>query len=104
MIMVMINWFKLLPFSDKSSDNFFIHKGDSVWSITLGRTNKTPLGKGPMLYFGFVGDLYLFKIWMDLRFLGELQRFYKDFKNKILKYVSKKKFHISIKALFQFKC
>ena len=102
--MVMINWFKLLPFSDKSSDNFFIHKvilsGPSHWVVLT----KTPLGKGPMLYFGFVGDLYLFKIWLDLRFLGELQRFYKDFKNKFLKYVSKKKFHISIKALFQFKC
>ena len=55
MIIMMINWLKLVPVSEKSSHIFFNLKDDSVWSITLGCANKNTLGKGPMLYFRFVG-------------------------------------------------
>ena len=31
---------------------------------------KASLGKRPMMYFGFMGDLYSLKIWWDLKLWG----------------------------------
>ena len=83
MIIMMINWLKLVPVSEKSSHIFFNLKDDSVWSITLGSANKNTLGKGPMLYFRFVGgDLHSFKIWLELKFWKNNKPCYKDFNKK----------------------
>ena len=44
MIMVVINWLKLLPVSEKSFHNFFNLKGDSVLPIILGCAYKNTTG------------------------------------------------------------
>ena len=43
---------------------------------------KTPLGKGPVMYFGFVGGPILIQDLVGPKIFGELQISYKDFKNK----------------------
>ena len=57
MIMVMTNWLMLLAVSEKLSHNFFNLKGDSVWYSYWVMLTKSSLGKGPMLYFWFMGNL-----------------------------------------------
>ena len=62
MIMVMINWLKLLAVSEKSSHTFFNQKADSVWSITLGCTNKNM--QGPIgTYTKVLLLLYFARLW-----------------------------------------
>ena len=83
MIMVMINWFKLLGPTEKTSPNFFNLKGDSVWSVTLGCAAKLSLDKITKMCFGFAGDLlYSFKFWWDL-IHGDLQTIWQRFLKKV---------------------
>ena len=83
--MVMINWLKLFPVSKSHLTNYLISKvilsDPSHWAVLT----KIPLGKRPMLYFGFVGGLILIQDLMRLKFWGTYKTSYKDFKNKFLK-------------------
>ena len=86
MIMVMINWFKLLGPTEKTSPNFFNLKGDSVWSVTLGCAAKLSLGMGTKQCFGFLeGTIILIQVLVGAIILGDLQTILQKFLKKVFK-------------------
>ena len=105
MIMVMINWFKLLGPTEKTSPNFFNLKGDSVWSVTLGCGAKLSLDKVTKLCFGFVGGpIILIQVLVGPNSWGPTNHLTKIFKKSFWNKFPRKKVHISITNLCQFKC